>query len=143
MHLTRIITTAILGALTMASSIDAGRTPGYGNPVSDKVISITHRTIASKRSFADSKAALEVAIPALNNTFRTFLSAGDTAGALAALQALPTLSNFILPPRDFGQLVTVQGQTGKKAVQYEIGNPYTASKFAKFDLGASVSACLS
>lgn len=73
----------------------------------------------------------------LNTTAIALLTAGNTAAALEALQALPALSSFI-SPRDFGRLVTIWGQTGKNATQYEIGNPYTASKFARFQLGASL-----
>lgn len=113
--------------------------PPAHNPISDTSITITHRTITSQRSFEDTKAALESAIPPLNNTWLATLQAGNTAGALAELRALPALNNFILPGRDFGRLITVWGITGKKAVQYEIGNPYTASKLVRTNLKASVS----
>lgn len=108
------------------------------SPISDTTIVISHRTIASKRSFNDTRVALESAIPPLNTAWRQFLAAGQPAEALAALKALPTLNNFILPARDFGQLIQIYGIEGKRAIQYEIGNPYTASKFARYNLGAAV-----
>ena len=136
MLLSSLLTNTILALFTMASAAEAAPGPG---PISETTIPITHRTILSQRSFADTKAAFEAAIPPLNNTFRDLLLAGNAAGALAALQALPPLNSFVVPPRDFGALVRVQGVEGAKAVQYEIGNPLTASEVARFDLGVSVS----
>lgn len=135
MLLFSLLANTILALFTMAT---AEATSGPG-PISETTIPITHRTILSQRSFADTKAAFEAAIPPLNNTFRDLLLAGNPAGALAALQALPPLNSFVVPPRDFGALVRVQGVEGAQAVQYEIGNPLTASEVARFDLGVSVS----
>jgi hypothetical protein len=109
------------------------------SPISDRPVAVSHRTIYSQRSFEATRAALESAIPPLNTTAIRLLGQGDTAGARDALEALPALSSFIVPPRNFGQLITIWGNTGENALQYEIGNPYTASKFARFQLGASVS----
>lgn len=113
--------------------------PGPKSPITDRPIRLTHRTILSSRSFNETRAALEAAIPPLNTTFSALLQAGNTAAALEALKALPALNNFIVPARNFGALVTVWDEPLKNAVQYEIGNPYTASKFVRFQLGASVS----
>ncbi|KAK1755856.1 hypothetical protein QBC47DRAFT_413590 [Echria macrotheca] len=122
----------------MASLTAAASPSPDKKAISDHHITLTHRTIVSKRSFGDTKAALESAIPPLDTSFVPVLAAGDTADGLALLQALPTLNNFILPPRDVGVLASVWGVPGKRAVQYEIGNPYTASKLVRFNLGVSL-----
>ncbi|KAK3387592.1 hypothetical protein B0H63DRAFT_541930 [Podospora didyma] len=134
MHFLNLLAKTALVLLTMATAIYATAVP---SPISDKTIIISHRSIASKRSFADTKAALDATLPNLNTTFRDLLNANDPAGALAALKDLPALNSF-MPPRDFGQLITIYGINGKHALQYEIGNPYTASKFARHNLGAAL-----
>ncbi|KAK5658635.1 hypothetical protein OQA88_2028 [Cercophora sp. LCS_1] len=116
----------------------AAAKPKDPSPISDRKITITHRTITSNRTFAETRAALESAIPLLNNTFSDLLRAGNSAGALEALKALPALNNFSPQPRNFGLLVTIYNITGKNAIQYDIGNPYTASKFVRYDLEGSV-----
>jgi len=116
--------------------------PHTPSPISDRTITISHRAITSQRSFIDTRAALESAIPKLNTTFMDQFTAGNVDGAREALKALPALSSFVVPPRDFGRLVTIWGvglTVGEAAIQYEIGNPYTASKFGRFNLAASVS----
>ncbi|KAK0651130.1 hypothetical protein B0T16DRAFT_403209 [Cercophora newfieldiana] len=113
-------------------------TPEPKSPISDRPIRLTHRTILSSRSFNATRTALEGAIPPLNTTFSALLAAGNAAAALEAFKALPALNNFIVPARNFGALVIVWNEPAKRAVQYEIGNPYTASKFVRFQLGASL-----
>lgn len=109
------------------------------SPISDTNIVITHRTITSKLSFTDTLAALESAIPRINHDYKPHLKAGRYADALEALENLAPLNNFMFLDRDFGQLVRAHGITGKNAIQCEIGNPYSASKMAKYNLGAAVS----
>ncbi|KAH8682565.1 hypothetical protein BX600DRAFT_430437 [Xylariales sp. PMI_506] len=79
-------------------------------------------TIPSNRSFADTQAALAAAIPTLDLTWKTYLAEGDYPAALAALQALPPLNNFVVPPRDFGALlplllVAANGTTNAAAAE--------------------------
>lgn len=104
---------------------------------STKIVSIEHTTILCNRTFEDTRAALEASLPPINTTYSTLLSAGDVAGALQALQSLPTLNTFIIPPRNFGNLLLTFNVTAK-AVQYEIGNPYTATQMNFFELGISL-----
>ena len=109
------------------------------SPISDTNIVITHRTITSKLSFTDTLAALEcfkrIGIPTgLQVRFIVMVDARD-----GGLENLAPLNNFMFLDRDFGQLVRAHGITGKNAIQCEIGNPYSASKMAKYNLGAAVS----
>lgn len=101
------------------------------------ILSIEHTTILCNRTFEDTRAALEASIPPINTTYSTLLAAGDVAGALQALQNLPTLNTFIVPPRNFGNLLLTFNVT-EKAVQYEIGNPFTAARMNYFELGISL-----
>ncbi|GAW17714.1 hypothetical protein ANO14919_071800 [Xylariales sp. No.14919] len=89
--------------------------------------------ISSKHSFSETQQALEAAIPPLDLTFQTYIAEGDYAGARAALEALPPLNNFILPPRNFTGLLLAIGEGGQ-AIQYEIGNPLTAVTMIKYNL---------
>ncbi|KAJ2981153.1 hypothetical protein NUW58_g6760 [Xylaria curta] len=90
-------------------------------------------TISSNYSFSETQKALEAAIPPLDLTYQTYLAQGDYAGAHEALEALPPLNNFILPPRNFTDLLLAIGKSGQ-AVQYEIGNPLTAVTMAQHNL---------
>lgn len=47
------------------------------------------------------------------------------------------LNNFIVPPRNFGNLLSTLNKT-EKAVQYEIGNPYTAARMIFHELGVAL-----
>ncbi|TGJ83835.1 hypothetical protein E0Z10_g4903 [Xylaria hypoxylon] len=89
--------------------------------------------VSSKYSFSDTQKALEATIPPLNLTFQTYIAQGDYAGARAALEALPPLNNFILPPRNFTSLLLAIGESGQ-AVEYEIGNPFTAVTMIKHNI---------
>ncbi|KAK5625246.1 hypothetical protein RRF57_000962 [Xylaria bambusicola] len=90
-------------------------------------------TVPSKLSYEDTQKALEAAIPPLDLTFQTYVANGDYAAARAALEALPPLNNFVLPPRSFTGLLKAIGASGQ-AVQYEIGNPLTAVTMAQHNL---------
>ncbi|KAI1845514.1 hypothetical protein JX265_011623 [Neoarthrinium moseri] len=103
-----------------------------------RTISLNHVIIPCRWNLDSAKAALESAVPPLDlAAYKTARSSGNNAQALAALQALPTLNNFVVPPRDFGSLLSVLDQTGK-AFQYEIGNPLTALSMARFELGIAL-----
>ncbi|KAI1421436.1 hypothetical protein F5Y12DRAFT_767690 [Xylaria sp. FL1777] len=90
-------------------------------------------TILSKLSFSETQKAFEAAIPPLDSTFQTYITQGDYAAARAALEALPPLNSFILPPRNFTGLLLAVGKSGQ-AVGYEIGNPLTASSIIQYNL---------
>ncbi|KAH8889092.1 hypothetical protein GQ53DRAFT_748548 [Thozetella sp. PMI_491] len=95
---------------------------------------VEHATIPCNRTFDAARTSLETSLPPINTTYSTLIQAGDVAGALAALEALPPLNSFIIPPRDFGSLLQVKNITGKLAVQYEIGNPLTATNMSQYYL---------
>lgn len=102
-----------------------------------KLVTIEHTTIVSNRTFEDTRSALEASLPPINTTYSALLAAGDVAGALLALQSLPMLNTFIVPPRNFGNLLRTLNRT-ENAVQYDIGNPYTATRMSFHELGVAL-----
>ncbi|KAI1291382.1 hypothetical protein F5Y03DRAFT_376879 [Xylaria venustula] len=90
-------------------------------------------SILSTRSFSETKKAFEAAVPPLNLTFQQHLAKGEYDAARAALEALPPLNNFLNPPRNFTGLLLAVGQSGQ-ALQYEVGNPLTASSIVHYNL---------
>ena len=98
-----------------------------------------HIRIETKKPFLEVKAALEELLPALSSNFRTRLQQGDAAGAASELKELPDLSIFLT--RDHGGLLRIAGQV-RNSLQYEIGNPLTASRMTRHNLGASLYAPL-
>ncbi|KAI1203988.1 hypothetical protein F5X97DRAFT_318010 [Nemania serpens] len=89
--------------------------------------------ISSKYSFSETQKALEAAVPRLNLKFQDYLAEGDYLGARRALEALPPLNNFIIPPRNFTGVLLAIGKSGQE-IQYEIGNPLTAATMIQYNL---------
>ena len=102
-------------------------------------ISVEHVRIETAKPFADVRASLEALVPPLNTGFRTSLERGAHAEARNDLEALAELSIFLT--RDHGELLRIWGQS-HKAVQYEIGNPLTASSMTRYRLAAALYAPL-
>lgn len=128
----------LLAWFSLALLVSSGHTISIQDAAqSTKIVSIEHTTILCNRTFEDTRAALEASVPPINTTYSTLLAAGDIAGALKALQNLPMLNTFIVPPRNFGNLLLIFNVT-EKAVQYEIGNPFTATRMNYFELGISL-----
>jgi uncharacterized protein (DUF302 family) len=67
------------------------------------------------------------------------LQRGQHQQAKLELEALAELSIFLT--RDHGELLRIDGQS-RKALQYEIGNPLTASSRTRHDLAAALYAPL-
>ncbi|KAI3400774.1 hypothetical protein diail_1983 [Diaporthe ilicicola] len=126
-----------VGLFLLLSPLTGYSTSVQDSGLSTKIINIEHATIICNNTFEDTRAALEASLPPINTTYATLLAAGDVRGALLALESLPTLSTFIVPPRDFGNLLRTLNKTGK-AVQYEIGNPLTATRLNSFELAISL-----
>ena len=102
-------------------------------------ITIEHVRITSKHPFADVRAAIEADLPKLDANIRVLLSDGDQEGVRKYEERGPKL--FLFLERDHGELLTIAGRK-RNAVQYEIGNPITASKMTRHNLGAALYAPL-
>jgi uncharacterized protein (DUF302 family) len=107
--------------------------------VSSTPISVEHVRITSRRAFDKVRTALEADLPKLDETIRVLLSTGDRARIDEIDEHGPKL--YIFLSRDHGALLEIVGQK-RNAVQYEIGNPITASKMTRHHLGAALYAPL-
>lgn len=102
-------------------------------------ITIEHVRIACRRSFEDVRAALASELPELDVRIIPLLSGGDQAAIAEYEKSGPKL--FIFLERDHGVLLEIAGGA-RKAIQYEIGNPITASRMTRHQLGAALYAPL-
>lgn len=102
-------------------------------------IAVEHVRIACACPFAEVRAALAAALPELDANIVALLSRGDGVAIDEHEAHGPKL--FIFLERDHGALLAIAGG-GRNAVQYEIGNPITASKMTRHHLGAALYAPL-
>ncbi|KAK6860769.1 hypothetical protein PG995_004405 [Apiospora arundinis] len=72
---------------------------------------VEHCTVPCRRSFAETKAALEAAVPLLDRTYQRHLDAGDLAAAGEALRMLPPLNRFGAQPRNFRPILEATAAT--------------------------------
>jgi len=102
-------------------------------------VQVEHVRIESTKPFAEVKAALERLVPSLDPTILEALRQSDIERATEALQRGPELAIF--SARDHGGLLRTAG-LARKALQYEIGNPSTASRMTQHALPARLYAPL-
>ena len=98
-------------------------------------IGVEHIRIESKKSFADVRAALERDVPQLDPTLVKALANGDVERANREKEQGPELSIFQV--RDHGALLAIAGKP-RNALQYEIGNPVTASLMTRHQISAAL-----
>jgi hypothetical protein len=103
-----------------------------------RAMQIEHVRIDSTKPFAAAEAALEGTVPQLDPSIVEALAKGEEkrAETLAARSDL-----FLFLKRDHGALLKIAGEP-RKAVQYEIGNPLTATKMTRRELPAALYAPL-
>ena len=102
-------------------------------------IAVEHVTIASTHAFDDVRRRLESRIPQLDHTIFERLQHGEKEAALRDLESGSTLSIF--GSRNHGGLLMIVGLK-RQAIQYEIGNPLTASKMTRLHILAGLYAPL-
>ena len=102
-------------------------------------IAVEHITISTERSFADVHRRLEETLPKLDTSIAEVLRDGDQNRAKDYEHSGPKLSIF--EERDHGALLRIWGSR-RNALQYEIGNPLTASKMTRDQLSAALYAPL-
>jgi uncharacterized protein (DUF302 family) len=130
-----IIIAAVLTAAAYAADEQTMTQP----TVTSHTIAVEHIRIASGRPFAEVRQRLESAVPELDPSIAEALARGDQERAQAYHDNGPKLSIFLA--RDHGALLQIAGAK-KNAVQYEIGNPLTASKMTRYRLPAALYAPL-
>jgi uncharacterized protein (DUF302 family) len=107
--------------------------------VTRQPIQVEHIKIESRKSFAEVRAALESLVPQLDTRIFVLLQYGESDRARNELERGPELSIF--NSRDHGGLLQITGQP-RKAAQYDIGNPLTATRMTQHQLPASLYAPL-
>jgi Domain of unknown function DUF302 len=106
--------------------------------VTRRVLQVEHIKMETTKKFADVEAALERSVPQLDPAITEALVNGDEQRATDLEGGAPL---FIFLNRDHGALLQVIGRP-RKALQYEIGNPHTASKMTRHRLAAGLYAPL-
>jgi uncharacterized protein (DUF302 family) len=107
--------------------------------IARRTVQVEHIRIESTKSFAEVKAALESSVPQLDIGIFGLLQRGESDRARTDLARGPVLSIF--SSRDHGGLLQIASQP-RKAVQYDIGNPLTATRMTQHQLPASLYAPL-
>lgn len=102
-------------------------------------VQVEHVRIEAAKAFADVKMALEDLAPPLDPAIPEALRQGDIERAKEVLQRGPELAIF--SARDHGGLLRTAG-LARKAMQYEIGNPLTATGMTQHQLPAALYAPL-
>jgi hypothetical protein len=95
---------------------------------------VIHVVIEASTPFETVRLALEALVPPIDPEIPVLLQDGLTDRLRQRLEAAPELSIFVT--RDHGMLLGIYGLT-RKAVQYEIGNPLTASSMTCHQLAAA------
>jgi len=104
-----------------------------------QTIVVEHVKISSERSFAEVRRRLEGTLPKIDASIAGVLRSGDQKRATEYEENGPKLSIF--EERDHGALLQTFGRR-RNALQYEIGNPVTASKMTRYQLSAALYAPL-
>ena len=107
--------------------------------ITERTVQVEHVRIKSTKPFSEVKAALETSVPQLDTGIFGLLQRGESERARRELEQGPQLSIF--NSRDHGGLLQITGQP-RKAVQYDIGNPLTATRMTQHRLPASLYAPL-
>jgi uncharacterized protein (DUF302 family) len=102
---------------------------------STRTISVEHVTITATKSFDEVRAKLANLAPRIDDGIFTLLRYGESARALRELEACSPLSIFA--QRDHGALLAIAGLK-RRSIQYDIGNPLTASKMTRHHLSAGL-----
>ena len=100
-----------------------------------QTIVVEHIRIESAKPFADVRAALERSVPDLDPGLVKALADGDVTRANHEKEQGPELSIFQV--RDHGALLKIAGKASN-ALQYDIGNPVTASLMTRHRLSAAL-----
>jgi hypothetical protein len=107
--------------------------------ITSQTIKVEHIRVVSEQPFADVRRKLEAAAPRLDPNIAEALARGDQMRAADYDENGPKLSIFEV--RDHGALLQIAGNK-RNALQYEIGNPLTASKMTRHQLPAALYAPL-
>ena len=103
-----------------------------------RTISVEHVEIHSAKPFDEVVKVLEATVKPLDPNLREAMAKGDVEAAEKIVGKEPL---FIFSKRDHGAILRIAGQS-RKAIQYEIGNPMTATEMTRHWIEASLYAPL-
>ncbi|MCJ2142616.1 DUF302 domain-containing protein [Methylobacterium sp. E-066] len=107
------------------------------NPeISSVPVTTEHVPIRSAKPFEAVRTALEAALPKLDNAYVQLLASGKVDAARDLLGRQGPLSIF--GTRNHGQLLQIAGLLQRRAIQYDIGNPLTASMMTRHVLSSAL-----
>jgi uncharacterized protein (DUF302 family) len=109
--------------------------PMVGSSTSIEKVTVEHVTIRSSNTFAAVRATLEALIPRLDDGFLTLVRFGLIDRARQELEAAAALSIF--GNRDHGAILAIAGLK-RRAIQYDIGNPLTASLMTRHEISTGL-----
>lgn len=109
--------------------------PMINSNTSAEKVTVEHVTIRSSNTFGVARKTLEALVPRLDDGFLTLLRFGLIDRARQELEAAATLSIF--GNRDHGALLAIAGLK-QRAIQYDIGNPLTASLMTRHKISAGL-----
>lgn len=101
----------------------------------ETTVPIKHVRITLPRSFESAREAFESVLPDFDAGIPALLRYGDVEQARQELERGPELAIF--QRRDHGSVLQIAG-LAQKALQYDIGNPLTASKMTRHQLPAAL-----
>jgi len=128
-------TTAVLSMTMLAAKTAATRAEPM---VTRRTFQVEHIKIETTKNFADVEAAFEAGLPKLDPAMVKAMAAGDEQRVAELEHGNPL---FIFLKRDHGALLQIVGRP-RRALQYDIGNPDTASKMTRHRLSAGLYAPL-
>jgi hypothetical protein len=129
------VASAVLSLMMLSAGMERAMADAT---VTERVLRVEHMKIETTKKFADVEAALERGVPRLDPAIGEALANGDEQRATELERGSPL---FIFLKRNHGVLLNAVGQH-RKALQYEIGNPHTASKMTRYRLPAGLYAPL-
>jgi Domain of unknown function DUF302 len=103
--------------------------------ITHETIAVEHVRVESAKSFAEVRGALERTVPRLDSSLLEALGEGDAERVSREKKKGPELSIFLV--RDHGALLKIAGNA-RNALQYDIGNPITASLMTRHRLAVAL-----
>ena len=101
----------------------------------ETTIAVQHLKIELAQSFESARQAFESILPQFDAGIMVLLRNGEVQRASEELERGPELAIF--QSRDHGSLLQIAG-LARKALQYDVGNPFTASKMTRHQLAAAM-----
>jgi hypothetical protein len=130
----RWVMSGLFAAFAAMSAQNASTLEEY-SMMTKQTITIEHVRIESAKPFADVHAALERTVPHLDPSVAKALDEGDVERVAREKKDGPELSIFLV--RDHGALLKIAGKA-RNALQYDIGNPITASLMTRHRRAAAL-----